>query len=656
MRARAVTHLVGTPDETRATARRLVAPLPEADVLWVGAEGSRATLRRALGRSYDAVVLDQHRGADADAVAAAVGFVRAGGRLVLRFAPSPPPSPRLRVPPWPGEAIGRHLRARLCRPSPADAPASPPLAPAQRPRLGSADQQQAVRRLVAGLRHPTLVALVARRGRGKSTALGLALRQRPPSLRCALTAPHRGAADAVLEVAQVPWLSPLEALQAEVDLLVVDEAAQLSVALLRQLVHRHPTATLWFATTTGGYEGTGQGFVHRFLATLRADPRPLVCPTLGPPIRWALGDPLEQWADERLLLAPQRPTAPAGHAPLTAVSVRRGILADDEPLLRQVFALLTHAHYRTTPSDLQRLLDAPNLSVNVLVDDARRVAAVNLLAREGGLAPELCAAMARGDTRIRGQALADTLVCHAGRVDAGRLDMVRSVRIATHPDLRRRGLGRRLADLAHDTLQPDLFGTLFAATPELLRFRRAQGYRLVRLGASRGSRTGEPAAVMVRPTSPEAEALVAELREVLARDLPVQLRLLDGDGELPLGAALRQALGADLPSPTPWPEAQLLAAVAAYAFGPRPLEASASALVQFLDTYGPVGDTPQERALVHARLVDHRSWAGLTRDLGWSSVRVAMRAMRRAWQGGYRRVVGGDEEAPGVADPTPYGQ
>ena len=47
---------------------------------------------------------------------------------------------------------------------------------------------------------------------------------------------------------------------------------------------------------------------------------------------------------------------------------------------------------------------------------------------------------------------------------------------------------------------------LAADTAALLAFRRHVGYALLRGGASRGTRTGEPAAVMVRPVSAAAKA------------------------------------------------------------------------------------------------------------------------------------------------------
>ena len=50
-------------------------------------------------------------------------------------------------------------------------------------------------------------------------------------------------------------------------------------------------AVLAFASTARGYEGTGRGFVLRFLEQLRREGRPLTELRLEAPIRWEAGDP-----------------------------------------------------------------------------------------------------------------------------------------------------------------------------------------------------------------------------------------------------------------------------------------------------------------------------------------------------------------------------
>src|SRR5690606_14350801 len=327
---------------------------------------------------------------------------------------------------------------------------------------------------------PRRIALVAERGRGKSSALGLALAAAlaaRPELRARVTAPSPDAAAELFRFApadpeRVRFAAVTELLEPgaphdDAALILVDEAAQLPVAALQALVARPPRATLAFATTTHGYEGTGRGFVLRFLDWLEREPRPSQRLTLREPIRWSSGDPLERFVFD--LLALDAELAPLVE-PAALPPPRRlhpDELARDEALLRSLLGLLIHAHYRTSPADLERLLDAPNLAVHAVVESGQ-VLGATLVAREGGLARAECEALARGERRIRGHALADTLIVHAGRADAGELDMLRSVRIATHPALRRRGVARALVEHVHAAYAPDLFGTVFGATPELL--------------------------------------------------------------------------------------------------------------------------------------------------------------------------------------------
>jgi tRNA(Met) cytidine acetyltransferase len=242
----------------------------------------------------------------------------------------------------------------------------------------------------------------------------------------------------------------------------------------------------------------------------------------------------------------------------------RNELAVDLERLRELFGLLVHAHHRTTPGDLHRLLDAPNLRVHAALLDGRVVAA-NLVADEGGLPPDLSEATRTGQARLRAHALADVLVAHLGHGEAGPLRMRRSVRVAVHPALRRRGIASRLIEHTHAEPEVDLFGTLFGASPELIEFRRRLGYVLVRVSASRGARTGEPSVMMLRPVSEPAKRLVAELRRELARELDLQLALLEADDELPMDPALIAALRRDLDAPVPYSAAEQSACARAYA-------------------------------------------------------------------------------------------
>lgn len=621
--------LRGDRDATLAASRAICARLDRTLHVTTASDA-----RSVLGGAYQAVVLDLHDGLDPDLLGMCHGLVHGGGALVLRMPEDGPPGdPRLAVFPHAPEAVGRRFARRFERHLARLDTTPRPVAPCDPPEARSAEQDAVVRHLRAFFDGPPggLVTLLADRGRGKSSALGLAAATLRGA-RAVVTSAHPGAVEEVRRRApDLPWV-PADALDPDdaYDVLLVDEAAMIPLPLLQHVVRAHPSARIALATTTRGYEGTGRGFALRFLPWLRGLGRPLAELTLDEPLRWAPDDPVERLVEDVLALD-ARPAPVATLGTLRAARLDRDALALDEERLRQVFGLLVHAHYRTTAGDLQRLLDAPNVDVHVLFSDDQVVAA-SIVAHEGGLPPDRARRMRRGEERIRGHALPDTLVCHAGAEQAGSLRMVRSVRLAVHPDHRRTGLGRRLVEHVHATYAPDLFGTVFAARPDVLRFRRELGYELVRLGTSRGARTGEPAAVMIRPVGEAARALAADLRRGLARELPVQLALLEADGSVPLDPELVRALLADLPDPGPVTEAEREEVVRSWVYGTRPYEAAAWAVEDLVRARADrVRALPsRDRDLIRARVLERTAWRTIAREQHPEGVRSAMRALRSA--------------------------
>jgi tRNA(Met) cytidine acetyltransferase len=640
--------LRGERDQTLQRASWLTSALAEVAVIEGRLAPARA--RALLGRSLDAVILDLHAGLSADTLGQCHGLVRGGGALIVCLPPegAPVASADLAVYPFTVAEVGtrfwerfeRHL-ARLATGLDVGSPPAP-LAPPSAVAPGSEEQARAVEHLAAAFvaRSGVRFALLAGRGRGKSSALGLAIRAAlgRAALSIAVSAPSEAAAAELLRFAprddeRLRFHLPSELLLRgeQPDVIVVDEAAQLPVPWLRALVARHPRATLAFATTTHGYEGTGRGFVLRFLDWLEREPCPSERIELEQPIRWGPGDPLERFVYDVLGLDAGPATEPRHRAPPAPRRVPADELGRDEPLLRSAFGLLVSAHYRTTPGDLQRLLDAPNLEVHA-VTESERVLGVTLLALEGGLLRSDCEALARGEWRIRGHALADTLIVHSGHPEAGELSMVRSVRVATHPALRGRGLARALVEHVHETHRAELFGTVFGATPELLAFRRALGYVLVRIGSSRGASSGEPSVVMLRPTSARAHDLVSALRADLARNLPLQLSLLAADGELGVEAALAEALAADLPAPEPLDARETRRRVERFVASAQTMEAALYPLTQLLQSEpARLGRlAAADRAVLERRVLHFQSWASVARAAGLAGASAAMRAFRPA--------------------------
>ncbi|HQQ74336.1 MAG TPA: AAA family ATPase, partial [Pseudomonadales bacterium] len=138
----------------------------------------------------------------------------------------------------------------------------------------SPEQQLCLQQLA---QHTGVSVLLAGRGHGKSALLGFAARQwLAQGKRVLLVAPSRATAVSVFrhvgsrnQNSELAFSAPDMLLQDKsitADVLLIDEAAAIPLPMLLALLQRFPHAVL--ATTTDGYEGTGQGFVLRFLREL----------------------------------------------------------------------------------------------------------------------------------------------------------------------------------------------------------------------------------------------------------------------------------------------------------------------------------------------------------------------------------------------------
>ncbi|WP_169738291.1 tRNA(Met) cytidine acetyltransferase TmcA [Ectothiorhodospira haloalkaliphila] len=637
-----------------------------------------------LGRTLDALILDATAGLHPDALGAATGAVRGGGVVLLILPRRQAEVSRfgqrcLRVLGDSGLLPLNPSRESLTArdlPLPFTLPVGMPRTPDADDCL-TGDQHQAVQaleRLAHGRAGRPLV-LTADRGRGKSAALGiaaarlLAARRGLPMThapyRILVTAPRLASVAPVfahargglgedssgaardrghrLEVpgAVLEYRPPDEACDTPADLLLVDEAAGIPVHWLVRLLEGHQRVA--FSTTIHGYEGAGQGFATRFQGILRSRAPQTRYLHLTQPIRWAADDPVEALMDRLLMLSARpaevgheaRPNPGEGMVQVLSPS----LWLEDELLLEQVFGLLVLAHYRTRPSDLQRLLDDSGLQVLAWRHQGQ-VVAVALLAREGGLDDELTRAVAQGRRRPQGHFLPVGMILHGGAPPAsGRLHYERVVRIAVHPQLQRQGLGtallRRVVDHACQG-GADLVGAGFGATPELLDFWRGEGFEVTRIGVKPEVSSGGWGATLLRPLTQAGREAMEPARSHFVRGLPRllagPLRSMDADLALALGAG----------SGAPPPEPRDIPALEAFARWQRPFEAclpELDALIRWgLADPARLAGLPraQRHALVMC-LLQQRSWEATARALGVSGRKSVIRCLREAVEGVAKR-------------------
>ena len=682
--------LSGSPGWCRSAARAMTAAAFGGfdDCLWSGDEapsGSRqcnpADLMSVLGSEWDALILDAHDGLDPDGLGASMGTVRTGG-LVLLLAPELDHWPahrdaqvrRLAVDGWSEDSVGGRFIERLTavlvsdpftvvvregEPPPVPAPLAvgPASEAPEDPECLTRDQAAAVNAVVRTAtghrRRPTV--LTADRGRGKSAALGIAaarvLRQQGGTV--VVTGPHRSAAASVLRHAadslgvttkrgvvrlsggaQLRFVLPdeLSHLETKPSVVLVDEAAALPTALLVRMLRSY--SRIAFATTVHGYEGSGRGFLLRFQPEIEARCQRRQNVTLEEPIRWRRGDPVEQVLFRALLLDADVPvvgesSGVAGETSLTTVD--RDTLTSDETLLRSIFGLLVHAHYRTRPLDLRNLMDGPNLMLKLLWRDGNPVAAA-LVAREGPFPPEVGHAIWSGQRRPRGHLLPQSLASHVGLPDGASIRVDRVMRIAVHPECQGQGLGTRLLSMLADdaaTERADALGASFGATGPLLNFWRRAGCEPVHLGMRRDAASGTHSAVVLRPLTEAGHTVFADARRAFARSLVPQLGDPLRDVETEIAVGLLAGL------PVPEPDDQDWLDLAAFACGHRAYEVSIAGLRRVaayaLAECGLRRSLPAPAvASLVARIIQQRTWREAAENAGLSGRPALIQALREA--------------------------
>jgi tRNA(Met) cytidine acetyltransferase len=130
------------------------------------------------------------------------------------------------------------------------------------------------------------------------------------------------------------------------------------------------------------------------------------------------------------------------------------------------------------------LLDNPDVHI-WLARAGDAVVAVLLAVAEGGFDQAMAGLVLRGSRRPRGHLLPQSLAVHAGLDQALQQRVLRVQRIAVHPQLQRRGIGRSLLQRAADWAREHRFDTLgcaYGVEPALLAFWRSTGFRTARAG------------------------------------------------------------------------------------------------------------------------------------------------------------------------------
>lgn len=413
------------------------------------------------------------------------------------------------------------------------------------------DQRKAVEAIVKVIeghrRRPLL--LIADRGRGKSSALGIAaaINMQKGGVKIGVTAPGRGQVDEIYkrikEVcpaavqhgmkmsvgnAELEFYAPDEILNSlpKLNLLLVDEAAAIPIAMLETMLENY--SRIVYATTVHGYEGTGKGFELKFKQVVKNHCDKWYEANLKEPIRWSAGDFLERLINRMLLLDAENNNNDMQFKDedVQVQSISADSLVRSKVELNDWFGLLVSAHYKTRPYDLRQMLDGPNIKIwNVNVRG--KLIATAVVAMEGvELDKDTLSDIYQGRRRLHGHLMPQTLAAHAGHKDALNYKYVRIVRVAVLDEYRRRGIGRRLiSEIESWAIEhgKDYLAVSFGASSKLINFWNDSGFDLVRLGFKKDASNGQHNLMMLRALHEKADKYLTEVLHKFIRDLPYLL-------------------------------------------------------------------------------------------------------------------------------------
>ena len=502
--------------------------------------------KNLLGSEFPAIIYDARQGIHLDALAMAAGTLQDGGQLLLLLnhwadLANQPDSDSLR---WSGEkraintphfiAFLQEKIAKYGFPVYQSTPLTFASPMPQKDRSTHCQPTLEQARLLQQMAETeeAILIITAKRGRGKSALAGLFAKQQVAQNQpVILTAPNKSAVNIFNEFAEaeITFMPPDELSQNLSDApqqfanhwLFVDEAAMIPLDILFRLTKAFKRVVL--TTTIHSYEGTGRGFLLKFM--VKTD-RTLRHFELFTPLRWQADDKLEAFIDDLLLCDREdrlpQPFYNEALAEQIEISHCERIPHDE---IESVYGLLTLAHYRTSPLDLRRLLDAPQQQFYLAQAHDALLGCVWAVP-EGGMEDNtLIRQIRRGERRPRGNLVAQMLCFQAGVEEACALRSLRISRIAVQPNWQQQGLGQRLiAKMKQQQMKQqgevDFLSVSFGYTPELLAFWQKCGFILVHFSESKEASSGCYSVVALCPLSEEGQVFVQRAKKQFQRNLP----------------------------------------------------------------------------------------------------------------------------------------
>ena len=325
---------------------------------------------------------------------------------------------------------------------------------------------------------------------------------------------------------------------------IVDEAASFPIPVILNIVQKFPNWVL--STTLQGYEGSGKGFMHKLVPLLTKELTPinpftelntnhlknhdfdgpditvhaLSLVQLKTPIRWAEDDPIEAFFDNTCLFEQPDKLHRISEKnfpedwKLTCEFALRQFSEINENELQEVMYLLSLAHYQTTPDDLMRIMDSPDIKLALFIVQ-RRVVAAAIINIEGSTPlVELADDIACGKRRPKGHLGVQRLALLSADPEIATHLYWRINRIAVLPEIQCQGIGSYVLQnviQAAGESQVDGVLTSYGQTSELNQFWQKNGFLIVDEGKKRNKASGETSALAVKANSNYVKSVVKQL-------------------------------------------------------------------------------------------------------------------------------------------------
>jgi tRNA(Met) cytidine acetyltransferase len=402
-------------------------------------------------------------------------------------------------------------------------------------------------RIIAHASQNTISVILGPRGRGKSTLLGYiakhlnstcaALDNTNKQNNIVVTALHKGQLSVFIDVTAsgLAQYKTNTNLGKETDtqcvvkfyalddiisrapanaIVFIDEIASIAPELIKQVINYFPHCVL--SGTTTGYEGSGNGFVHRVLPYLQHK-KDTKTYTLNKPFRWLDDDPVEACLNNILGFVTPQIDLHNAHTfgTLAAHNIRytiidKATLIGNTSLYSQVFVLLAQAHYQTSPNDIVRTLDAEDCKIAIAYCSSselndymnRKVVAVAILFAEGGeiLAP-IANDISLGKRRVQGHLTPQALSLYLLNSEACKQRCLRINRIAVLDEYKRLGIGSGLLVFCGSYAKQqkmDYLSASFGYTPSLYKFWKKSHFLIVKLGHRIDTSSGTASIIMLK--------------------------------------------------------------------------------------------------------------------------------------------------------------